>query len=208
VNDPVRHGSAQTSALAAYAECNLLSTASPYELPARHLAWVARWARRWGAKLSLLKAPPEDIRNRAVPLWVDLASDRPATYMSRNRPGGRWLETTELRKSLLARIALLEQGRAPAELQLGEDVTQPAASQLLQRVLQRWCKGGASRRELRSRPAAAAASLPASMPCTISFRVASHSRRPAAIRRRCAANARNSKPSVPMATARRHRQGQ
>jgi hypothetical protein len=149
VNDPVRHGSAQTSALAAYAECNLLSTASPYELPARHLAWVARWARRWGAKLSLLKTPPEDIRNRAVPLWVDLASDRPATYMPQSSTGGRWLETTELRKSLLARIVLLEQGRAPAELQLGEDVTQPAAGQLLQRVLQRWCKGGASRRELR-----------------------------------------------------------
>jgi hypothetical protein len=149
VHDPVRHGSAQTSALAAYAECNLLSTASPYELPARHLAWVARWARRWGAKLSLLKTPPEDIRNRAVPLWVDLASDRPATYMPQSSTGGRWLETTELRKSLLARIVLLEQGRAPAELQLGEDVTQPAAGQLLQRVLQRWCKGGASRRELR-----------------------------------------------------------
>jgi hypothetical protein len=149
VNDPVRHGSAQTSALAAYAECNLLSTASPYELPARHLAWVARWARRWGAKLTLLRAPPEDIRNRAVPLWVDLGSDRPAAYVPQSTAGGRWLETTELRKSLVARIALLEQGRAPAELQLGEDVTQPAAGQLLQRVLQRWCKGGASRRELR-----------------------------------------------------------
>jgi hypothetical protein len=149
VNDPVRHGSAQTSALAAYAECNLLSTASPYELPARHLAWVARWARRWGAKLALLKAPPEDIRNRAVPLWVNLASDRPAGYVPQSSAGGRWLETTELRKSLLARIALLEQGRAPAELQLGDDVTQPAAGQLLQRVLQRWCKGGAARRELR-----------------------------------------------------------
>ena len=149
VNDPVRHGSAQTSALAAYAECNLLSTASPYELPARHLAWVARWARRWGAKLTLLKAPPEDIRNRAVPLWVDLASDRPAGYVPQSSAGGRWLETTELRKSLLARIALLEQGRAPAELQLGDDVTQPVAGQLLQRVLQRWCKGGAARRELR-----------------------------------------------------------
>ncbi|MCE9568456.1 MAG: hypothetical protein K8R10_00335 [Rhodocyclales bacterium] len=104
VSDPVRHGGAQTSALAAYAECNLLSTASPYELPARHLAWVARWARRWGAKISLLEAPPEDIRNRAVPLWV---------------------------------------------VQLGGDVTQPAAGQLLQRVLQRWCAGGAPRRHER-----------------------------------------------------------
>lgn len=145
VSDPVRHGSAPTSALAAYGECNLLSTANPYELPPRHLAWVARWSRRWGSKLALLKMPPEDIRNRAVPLWVDLDSDRPASYLPQASSGSRWLETTELRKSLVARIALLEKGRAPAELQLGDDVTQPAAGQLLERVLQRWCKGGMQR---------------------------------------------------------------
>lgn len=149
VNDKLRHGSTQTSALAAYAECLLLSTASPYELPARHLTWVARWARRWGAKLSLLKAPPEDIRNRAMPLWVDLDSGHPPSHASQPAGNSRWLETTELRKSLLARIAWLEQGRAPAELQLGNDVTQPAAGQLLQRVLQQWCAGGVPRRETR-----------------------------------------------------------
>ena len=149
ISDPVRQGNLPTSALAAYAECNLLCTANPYELPARHLAWVARWARRWGAKLALLKTPPEDIRNRAVPLWVDFESDRPASYVPQPSKGGRWLETTELRKSLLARIALLEHGRTPAELQLGDDVTQPAAGQLLQQILQRWCKGKAPRRDER-----------------------------------------------------------
>jgi hypothetical protein len=149
VSDPVRHGATPTSALAAYAECNLLCTTSPYELPPRHMVWVARWARRWGAKLDLLTAPPEDIRNRAVPLWVDLDSDRPPSHAPQPEGNGRWLETTELRKSLAARIALLEQGRAPAKLQLGDDVTQPAAAQLLQRVLQRWCEGGAKRCEER-----------------------------------------------------------
>ena len=149
VSDPLRHGSAQTSALAAYAECNLLSAASPYELPARHLTWVARWARRWGVKLGLLTAPPDDIRNRAVPLWVDLDSQRPPSHAPQPAGNGRWLETTELRKSLAARIARLEQGRAPAALQLGDDVTQPAAGQLLQRLQQRWCAGGAERREER-----------------------------------------------------------
>ena len=158
VSDPVRHGNMSTSVLAAYAECNLLSTANPYELPARHLTWVARWARRWGAKLSLLKAPPEDIRNRAVPLWVDLDSGRPASCVPQSSHGSRWLETTELRKSLLARITLLEKGRAPADLQLGDDVTQPAAGQLLQQVLQRWCKGGAKRSHER-RPASGACTL-------------------------------------------------
>jgi hypothetical protein len=108
---------------------------------------VARWSRRWGPKLALLTAPPEDIRNRAVPLWVDIESDRPPSYLPRQAEAGRWLETTELRKSLIARLALLEQGRAPGDLQLGDDVTQPAAPLLLQRVLQRWCKGGAARRQ-------------------------------------------------------------
>lgn len=149
VTDHVRHGTAHTSALAAYAECHLVSTANVYELPARHLAWVVRWAKRWGPKIVLLKAPPEDIRHRAVPLWVDLESDHPATYVPQPSSSSRWLETTELRKSVIARITLLAQGREPAELQLGDDVTQPAATQLLQRVLQRWCKGGASRRHER-----------------------------------------------------------
>lgn len=145
VTDRARHGTLQTSPLAAYAECNLLSTANIYELPARHLAWVARWAKRWGTKLALLSTPPEDIRNRAVPLWVDLDSDRPAGFVPNPSNSSRWLETTELRKSLVARITLLDQGRSPADLQLGDDVTQPAAGQLLHHVLQRWCKGGAPR---------------------------------------------------------------
>jgi cyclic-di-GMP-binding protein len=149
VTDHVRHGVAHTSALATYAECHLVSTANVYELPARHLAWVVRWAKRWGPKIVLLKAPPEDIRNRAVPLWVDIESDSPASYVPCPAQGSRWLETTELRRSLVARITLLAQGREPAELQLGDDVTQPAATQLLQRVLQRWCKGGAPRRHER-----------------------------------------------------------
>jgi len=149
VSDHLRHGPANTSVLATYAECHLISTANVYELSARHLGWVVRWAKRWGPKIALLKAPPEDIRNRAVPLWVDIESDLPAAYMPQPSSGSRWLETTELRKSLIARITLLAQGREPAELQLGDDVTQPAATQLLQRVLQRWCRGGVSRRHER-----------------------------------------------------------
>ena len=149
VNDPVRHGSTPTRPLAAYAECHLLHTASPFELPARHLSWIARWARRWGSKIVMFSAPPDDIRNRAAPLWIDLDSSNPAGYSPKPSTGGRWLDTTELRKSLTVRIAMLEKGRAPAEVQLGDDVTQPAAGQLLARVLTRWCKGGVSRRHER-----------------------------------------------------------
>lgn len=149
VEDTVRHGKPASSALAAYGECILLSAAGLFELPARHGAWVARWARRWGGKLELLKASPGEIRGRALPLCVDLESDRPPGSQPRGEAGCRWLETTELRKSLMSRIALLDQGRAPAALQLGDDVTQPAAADLLRRALQRWCQGGYPRREAR-----------------------------------------------------------
>lgn len=155
VSDPVRHGLNGTTALAAYAECNLLGSASLYELPLRQLRWVARWARRWGGKLAKLEQPPEDIRARAVPLWVDLDSDQPPSYQPRPGGRGRWLETTELRRSLATRIERLERGESPAALQLGDDVTQPGAAQLLRRMLQRWCQGGTPRIETR-RPASGA----------------------------------------------------
>lgn len=149
VNDPLRHGSLTVSPLAAFAECQLLHSASPFELPTRHMAWVARWARRWGSKLALLVAPPEDIRTHAHPLWADLASAQPAGYLPRKTSDGRWLDTTELRRSINVRIELLDKGRAPADLQLGDDVTQPAAGELLQRLLQRWCRGGVAREQSR-----------------------------------------------------------
>lgn len=155
VHDALRHGAVSVSPLAAYAECQLLHVASPYELTPRDLPWVARWARRWGGKIGLLSSPPEDIRQAAHPLWVSLDADKPASYAPQPTTQGRWLETTALRASLTTRIELLAQGRTPGELQLGSDVAQPAAGQLLARLLQRWCQGGAQRRHERHRASGA-----------------------------------------------------
>ncbi len=153
VVDNPRHGNTPTTVLGTYAETHLIHVASPFELPQRHLNWIVRWARRWGAKITLLTAPPADPAGRAIPLCVDLESDRPAGYRPVPGPGMRWMETTELRRSLKTRLVMLENGEQPSRLQLGEDCTQPAAGQLLQRVYQRWCKGGEARRQER-KPAA------------------------------------------------------
>lgn len=158
VNDVARHGNTPSSPLAAYGEVLLVFMASPYELPPRHLNWIARWAKRWGSKLALTAAPQETAapatdtpdKPSAQPLFVDLASDRPVAYQGRPAEVPRWLDTSELRRSLKSRIALLEKGEQPSRLQLGDDCTQPAAGQLLQRVYQRWCKGGAVRRHTRA----------------------------------------------------------
>lgn len=149
IHDSLRYGKQAMTPLAVYAECHLLYSISPYELSPRDLAWVVRWTQRWGNKIKLLAAPPEDILHCAHPLWVDLGSDQPADHTPRQATQGRWLETTELRTSLTSRLTLLEQGRAPADLQLGSDVTQPTAGKLLARLLHRWCQGGNARKHVR-----------------------------------------------------------
>ncbi|MDO8931420.1 MAG: hypothetical protein Q7U97_03420 [Rhodocyclaceae bacterium] len=144
VMDAPRLGKTPGSAAAAYVEALLLQAASLHEQNQRHIAWIARWARRWAAKVRVLAAPPT-LSTQAIPLCVDLAADRPAGYRPINSADARWLETAELRRSLKKRLVLLEQGEPPARLNLGEDCNQPACGQMLKHVYQRWCKGGAVR---------------------------------------------------------------
>ncbi|HTY99589.1 MAG TPA: hypothetical protein VMB75_07130 [Rhodocyclaceae bacterium] len=133
---------------AVYGEIMLLHAASPHELTSRQLTWVVRWANRWAGKLKVSATPPI-AGEKAVPLCVDLASDRPAAYQPAAGTGQRWLDTTELRRSLSSRLAHLDQGQDPAKLQLGQDCPQPACGQLLKQVYRRWCRGGVPRRHER-----------------------------------------------------------
>lgn len=149
VDDAPRHGSTLTCALAAYGEAVLIFTANAFELAPRQLNWVARWSKRWGTKLALLTSASAGTGSRALPIFVDLGSDRPPCYFPKDAQQGRWLDTTALRKSIKSRLIMLEQGEQPSRLNMGEDCTQPAAGQLLTRVYQRWCKGGSPRRQER-----------------------------------------------------------
>jgi hypothetical protein len=136
---------------AAYAELLLLAAASLHELTPRQQTWVMRWTRRWAGKVSILAAPPS-LDSSALPLCVDLDSENPASYRPLPGSGARWLETTELRKSLKRRITLLERGApedTPARLGLGDDCTQPACGETLKRLYPRWVKGGVLRRHER-----------------------------------------------------------
>lgn len=134
-----------------YAELMLLHTAGLHELPPRPQSWVMRWARRWAGKIILRTTPPA-LDQRALPLCADLESDTPAGFKPHTGPGARWLDTTELRKSLKKRILLLaeENGQhTPAALGLGEDCVEPQCTEMLRRVYPRWTKGGILRRHER-----------------------------------------------------------
>ncbi|WP_459949619.1 hypothetical protein [Denitratisoma sp. agr-D3] len=143
VADPQRHGDAPTSVLAAYGEAVLLHTAGLFELSPRQLTWTARWARRWGAKLVLARQLPTQAQ--ALPLALDLAGDQPPRHLPWDGPGARLLLTHALRDSIKSRLALLGQGRSPADLQLGDDCPAAACEPLLKLLYGRWCKGIAPR---------------------------------------------------------------
>lgn len=148
VEDVLRHGKAPTSPRAAYVEIHLVHLASPHELSSRNLAWVLRWARRWAHKvLVLTKAPAAD--SESAVLTIDLSAGQPACYGPLDKGELRWLDTSQLRRSLKKRISQLEKGATPADLQLGEDCTQPTCGQVLKQVYQRWCRGGIARRHER-----------------------------------------------------------
>jgi hypothetical protein len=144
VDDTSRYGATKVTPLGSYVTAILLQAAGPYGLKPLQLAWTERWARRWGAKLPLLTTPPADLK--AVPLCVDLASDQPASYRPAAGASARFLDTAELRKSMLSRQTLLDQNTPPETLGLGSDCTQPECGELLRKLYQAWCQGGITRR--------------------------------------------------------------
>lgn len=148
VSDTLRQGRNPATPLAAWVEALLLQAASLHELTPRQMAWAARWARRWAGKVSAHKSPPT-MSTRAIPLCVDIDTDRPAGYRPVFTPGARFLDTSALRSSLKKRVTALEQGELPKNLQLGDDCVQPACQQLLIEMYFHWCKGGAIRRNER-----------------------------------------------------------
>lgn len=138
----------------AYAELMLLAAASLHELSPRQQTWVTRWARRWAGKIAIQATSPT-LNSPALPLCVDLESSVPAGFKPLSGAGVRWLETTELRKSLKKRLTLLAKdddgsgSNTPAKLGLGDDCTQPVCGELLRRIYPRWVKGGILRRHER-----------------------------------------------------------
>ncbi len=143
VSDRLRF-SGNTNVSAAYLEPLLIAAAQPYELSPRQLDLVAQWARRWSGKVAILAAAPADIKAKL--LVVDLAGEQPAAFLPARSGNAqlRWLDPSEMRKSLKIRLTALTDGASPVNLQLGIDCLQPGCATLLKQVYRLWCKGGLS----------------------------------------------------------------
>lgn len=143
VSDSLQSTRSTTSVAAAYAQTLLLHRASPFELSARQLITVERWLSRWGAKVVISRTPPTE--PRVPPMVVDLNSGGAEAAANSNSGDLRWLDLSDLSRSVKKRIVHLERGESPASLGLGDDCVQPGCEHLLRQLYQLWCKGGAAR---------------------------------------------------------------
>ena len=131
-------GNPATTATAAYVEALLLGRVWAIEAGPRQIDLIERWAARWAGKVSVLNSSPREPKTQ--PLNVDLGGGAPTGEIAAAAADRRWLELSELRKSLKYRLQALAGGATPAELQLGSDCVQPDCEDLLKRLYRCWCK--------------------------------------------------------------------
>ena len=134
-----------TTCSAAYAHALLLFLSNPYQLSARQLNLVDKWLDKWAERVPLLMAPP--VLPDSVLLGADLASSDAPHVLKGNEALAEpiYLDTEHLQKGLRKRIKFLRKGGSPAELDIGEECTQPGCEVFLTGLYQHWCEGNSAR---------------------------------------------------------------
>jgi hypothetical protein len=119
----------------------LLHLAQPYGLSGRDFHLARRWAYRWSHKPRLLQS-----RTRGGAHYIDLAGSEGPRW-SADADGAadgaagatlRYIDMSELARSLRGRQRLLAGGAMPAELGLGADCTQATCGELLSQLVRSW----------------------------------------------------------------------
>ena len=122
------------SCLALYAEVLLLNLANPCALSVKELGWVQRWARRWAGKVELWRSA-----ENGGGLAVNLEGGSGPEWMAAGVPGAlRFIECSEVGRSIRRRQKRLAQGADPVELGLGRDCVRPGVDELLATLSRHW----------------------------------------------------------------------
>lgn len=141
VGHPVQKDLWKTTCMETYTQALLLQLANPRELTARQQALTARWLDRWGTNVRLRSALPQAKDKPAYPMVVDLGGDEaPVRENLEATATRRFLDVTELDKSIRMRLSLLQKGDSPEKLSLGEDVPPQLAEHLLKLLHRLWCE--------------------------------------------------------------------
>ncbi len=139
----VQAGAETRSCSEAYIELLLMALAHPYGLGGREVAWTRTWAHRWAHKVKLWRST----ENGGGPA-VDLEGDAGPRWTAAGVPGAgiRFIDCTEVGRSIRRRQKKLEQGAQPAELGLGHDCARPAVDHLLAALARGWSESQQLRR--------------------------------------------------------------
>jgi hypothetical protein len=131
-----------TSCHEVYVRALLMHLANPYALGGRELGWTRRWSTTWAHKVDIVNAAAD-----AQGYAVDLAGDQPPAWIraEQARPTTRFLETSQLRRSVKGRVKKLEAGVDPQTLGLGRDCVQPDVGRLMLALSRSWLEAPAAR---------------------------------------------------------------
>jgi hypothetical protein len=121
-----------------YTKALLLDASSPRERRPEHVDLVDRWLGHWAPKVAISPAAPRG--SSTTPLVVDLATESGAGRRERTGPTVRYLDMSELSRSLAKRVHAIKQGRPLVELGLEGDVDSPEALGLLVALYRHWCE--------------------------------------------------------------------
>jgi hypothetical protein len=124
----------------------LLHLAQPFAMSGREFMLTRRWAYRWSHKPRMVKAVAQggayglDFSDSEGPDWVAA----PDTAAAANSPH-RYIDMSELARSLKGRQRLLANGAMPAELGFGADCVQPTCGELLAQLVRAWTEAPRAR---------------------------------------------------------------
>jgi len=140
---------ADVSCAEVYARALLFVLANPNEQPQKQLLQIQRWLEGWAQHVPVRRTPPED--KSLPPLLLDLSAAAGA-YREADaggRSAARWLDMSDLARTLKKCVVLLRKGEPPASLGLGEDCPMPGVEQQLVALFRLWCEGKNARVQTR-----------------------------------------------------------
>jgi cyclic-di-GMP-binding protein len=142
VAETLNHQKVESSCATVFCQALLAHLAHPYSLSGRQIGFLAQWAEKWSAQISIA---PQPFPPSAVPAHaVDLAAADAPDIATPPAPSAtvRYLDFALLSGILRQTITSLKQGQTPVQLGLGEDARQPGCENLLMLLYVQWCRGG------------------------------------------------------------------
>ncbi|MGE5087701.1 MAG: hypothetical protein ACM3QY_01135 [Candidatus Levyibacteriota bacterium] len=172
VSDPLMPDSEGLSCFSMYSHALLIALADPYALTVRQIELVDRWLGQWARKLFPCAQQRED---EGALILVDLEGERGAVLANAApgtpSPSMRFGYPGKLATSIRGRLKRLANGASPADLELGDDVSQDAAIALLTHLDAHWLQVPRNPQRTKSR----ALDLAAGGTHAAYFRVSGHS---------------------------------